>query len=222
MNQYLGNREPALDQIFSDPIVRLALECDGVSPAEARARIEVARQHLRKRTGRQPKKMPEAGSRTVELAGQPACPPVGVGRPGTAASSQSSNVEDPVVGFATVLGADRPYCGTGLSPLPSFGSRLGLSGLQSDLQATGGQRGEILLALHELTERLTAVGNYLAALLELSRTETSRQPALPGSESILSRAMGQAELANAALHRLRYLSGCGGSAQVSAAPDTER
>lgn len=212
VNQYLGNVEPPLDQMFSDPIVRLALECDGVSPAEARARIETIRQHLRKRSGRQTKKMPESGSRTAGIVARPTCDPADLGQPEAAPLSQSNNVNDPVVGFANVSGADRPYCRTGVSPLPPIGSMLVLPGLQPDLEATGGQRGELLLALHELTERLTAIGNYLAALLMLSRRETSKQPALQDAEGILSKVMAQAELANAALHRLRRLSVCGSSA----------
>ncbi len=44
---YLGNREPSLDEVFSDPIVRLVLARDGLPVEAARAFAELARRRLR-------------------------------------------------------------------------------------------------------------------------------------------------------------------------------
>jgi hypothetical protein len=44
--QYLGNREPLLEEIFDDPIVRLVMARDGISSDETRAYVEAARRSL--------------------------------------------------------------------------------------------------------------------------------------------------------------------------------
>jgi hypothetical protein len=44
---YLGNREPPLDEVLNDPIVRLVMACDGLPPDEARAFVEAACRRLR-------------------------------------------------------------------------------------------------------------------------------------------------------------------------------
>ena len=46
---YVGNREPPLDEVLNDPIVRLVMARDGLPPEEARAHIEAARRRLRER-----------------------------------------------------------------------------------------------------------------------------------------------------------------------------
>jgi hypothetical protein len=45
---YLGNREPPLDEVLDDPIVRLVMSRDRLTRDEVRAQIEAARQQLRK------------------------------------------------------------------------------------------------------------------------------------------------------------------------------
>jgi len=45
--RYLGNREPMLEEIFDDPIVRLVMARDGISSDETRAYVEAAQQSLR-------------------------------------------------------------------------------------------------------------------------------------------------------------------------------
>ncbi len=47
---YFGNREPPLNEVFDDPIVRLLMARDGVPPDEARAYVERIRAALRERT----------------------------------------------------------------------------------------------------------------------------------------------------------------------------
>jgi hypothetical protein len=47
---YLGNREPSLEEVFDDPIVRLLMERDGLPPDEARACVERVRATLRARS----------------------------------------------------------------------------------------------------------------------------------------------------------------------------
>ena len=46
---YLGNREPPLDEVFDDPIVRLLMARDGLPPDKARAYVERVRAALRDR-----------------------------------------------------------------------------------------------------------------------------------------------------------------------------
>ena len=46
---YFGNREPPLDEVFDDPIVRLLMARDGLPPDEARACVERVRAALRER-----------------------------------------------------------------------------------------------------------------------------------------------------------------------------
>jgi len=46
---YFGNREPPLDEVFDDPIVRLLMARDGLPPDEARACVERMRAALRER-----------------------------------------------------------------------------------------------------------------------------------------------------------------------------
>ena len=47
--QYLGNREPPLDEVFDDPIVRLVMARDRIPPDEVRAYVDVARRSLGER-----------------------------------------------------------------------------------------------------------------------------------------------------------------------------
>lgn len=47
---YFGNREPPLDEVFDDPIVRLLMARDGMPPDEARACVERVRAALRERS----------------------------------------------------------------------------------------------------------------------------------------------------------------------------
>jgi hypothetical protein len=49
---YFGNREPPLDEVFDDPIVRLLMARDGLPPDEARACVERVRASLRERRSR--------------------------------------------------------------------------------------------------------------------------------------------------------------------------
>jgi hypothetical protein len=44
--QYLGNREPSLDEVFDDPIVRLVMARDRILPDEVRAYVDAARRSL--------------------------------------------------------------------------------------------------------------------------------------------------------------------------------
>ena len=46
---YFGNREPTLQEVFDDPIVRLLMARDGLPPDEARACVERVRASLRGR-----------------------------------------------------------------------------------------------------------------------------------------------------------------------------
>ena len=49
---YFGNREPSLEEVFDDPIVRLLMERDGLPPDEARACVDRVRAALRERAAR--------------------------------------------------------------------------------------------------------------------------------------------------------------------------
>ena len=49
---YFGNREPPLDEVFDDPIVRLLMQRDRLPPDEARACVERVRASLRERKAR--------------------------------------------------------------------------------------------------------------------------------------------------------------------------
>jgi len=60
-------------------------------------------------------------------------------------------------------------------------------------------------ALHDLTERLTAITNYLAAALQLSETGATAACMSPRYIEILEKAFGQASLADEAIKRLRQL-----------------
>ena len=44
--QYLGNREPPLDEVFDDPIVRLVIARDRILPDEVQACVDAARRSL--------------------------------------------------------------------------------------------------------------------------------------------------------------------------------
>jgi len=44
--QYLGNREPPLDEVLDDPMVRLVIERDRLQLAEVREHVEAARRRL--------------------------------------------------------------------------------------------------------------------------------------------------------------------------------
>jgi hypothetical protein len=46
---YLGNREPALDDLLDDPIVRLVMARDRLAPETVRCHFEAARRSLRAR-----------------------------------------------------------------------------------------------------------------------------------------------------------------------------
>ncbi|HZB91838.1 MAG TPA: hypothetical protein VE397_10380 [Stellaceae bacterium] len=50
MTLYVGNREPPLDEVLDDPIVRLVMARDGLPPEEVRAHIESARRRLQQRS----------------------------------------------------------------------------------------------------------------------------------------------------------------------------
>jgi hypothetical protein len=52
MMLYFGNREPPLDEVFDDPIVRLLMARDGMPPDEARAHVERVRASLREQRRR--------------------------------------------------------------------------------------------------------------------------------------------------------------------------
>ena len=43
---YLGNREPALDEVLDDPIVRLVMARDRLPPEEVRAHVEAVAARL--------------------------------------------------------------------------------------------------------------------------------------------------------------------------------
>ena len=43
---YLGNREPALDEVLGDPIVRLVMARDRLPPGEVRAHVEAVAARL--------------------------------------------------------------------------------------------------------------------------------------------------------------------------------
>ena len=43
---YIRNREPSVDEILSDPVIRLVMERDGLSDAAVRALIADARRRL--------------------------------------------------------------------------------------------------------------------------------------------------------------------------------
>jgi hypothetical protein len=44
---YLGNREPPLDEVLDDPIVRLVMACDQLTREEVRAQLDAAQHSLR-------------------------------------------------------------------------------------------------------------------------------------------------------------------------------
>ena len=44
--QYLGNREPALSELFDDHVMRLVMARDRLNPDEVRAEVEAARKAL--------------------------------------------------------------------------------------------------------------------------------------------------------------------------------
>lgn len=44
---YLGNREPPLDEVLDDPIVRLVMARDRLLPEEVRVNIQAAQRRLR-------------------------------------------------------------------------------------------------------------------------------------------------------------------------------
>ncbi len=46
---YVGNREPPLDEVLDNSIVRLVMARDGLAPEDVRAQIEAARRRLRER-----------------------------------------------------------------------------------------------------------------------------------------------------------------------------
>jgi hypothetical protein len=58
---YFGNREPPLEEVFDDPIVRLLMARDGLPPDEARACVERVRASLRERVMRSKPLAREAG-----------------------------------------------------------------------------------------------------------------------------------------------------------------
>ena len=69
---YFGNREPPLDEVFDDPIVRLLMARDGLPLDEARAYVERVRAALRARgrllkARRQSKLVPREGSSTASF-----------------------------------------------------------------------------------------------------------------------------------------------------------
>ena len=45
---YLGNRQPPLDEVVNDPIVRIVIARDRLNGEEAQAQIEAARERFRK------------------------------------------------------------------------------------------------------------------------------------------------------------------------------
>jgi hypothetical protein len=45
---YLGNREPPLDELFEDPIVRLVMARDRLLPDDVKAYVEAAIRRLRR------------------------------------------------------------------------------------------------------------------------------------------------------------------------------
>ena len=45
--RYLGNREPPLDEVLDDPIVRLVMARDRLKREEVQAQIEAAQQRLK-------------------------------------------------------------------------------------------------------------------------------------------------------------------------------
>jgi hypothetical protein len=47
MMPYLGNREPQLDEVLDDPIVRLVMVRDRLTREEVRAQLDAAQQSLR-------------------------------------------------------------------------------------------------------------------------------------------------------------------------------
>jgi hypothetical protein len=46
---YVGNREPLLDEVLNDPIVRLVMARDGLPLEEVWVHVEAARRRLRER-----------------------------------------------------------------------------------------------------------------------------------------------------------------------------
>jgi hypothetical protein len=64
-----------------------------------------------------------------------------------------------------------------------------------------------LAALHELTERLTAITNYLAAALRLSQTDATAAGISLRHTEILEKAFGQVSQADEAIKLLRRLMG---------------
>jgi hypothetical protein len=59
--------------------------------------------------------------------------------------------------------------------------------------------------LHELTERLTAITNYLEAALRLSQTDAMAAGVSPRHNEILEKAFGQVSQADEAIKQLRRL-----------------
>jgi len=62
-----------------------------------------------------------------------------------------------------------------------------------------------LAACHKLSERLTALTNYLTAALSLYETEPVAGATLPGYTEMLKKALGQISRANEELRHLRIL-----------------
>jgi hypothetical protein len=52
MKVYLGNREPMLDELLDDPVVRLLMAGDRLAPETARRQVEAARRRLCERASK--------------------------------------------------------------------------------------------------------------------------------------------------------------------------
>ena len=79
------------------------------------------------------------------------------------------------------------------------------SGPQSAATNAGDARDAARAEVHELSERLTSINNYLAAALQLSMSDPPGRAMSEHLTEALRRAVAQSELANAAIARLRGL-----------------
>jgi hypothetical protein len=77
--------------------------------------------------------------------------------------------------------------------------------VRARFSASSDLREATLAALHELTERLTAISNYLTAALRLSQTDATAAGISLRHTEILEKAFGQVSQADEAIKQLRRL-----------------
>jgi hypothetical protein len=215
--QYLGNREPALEELLEDPIVHLLMTSDGVSRRGIWALMGIVRRRL------------QEAVKTPQVAENPS--PFNRARRDPEVCSRAS---------ASTLARSRPHRGPDVwhhEPL-RMQAVIDSHWMEANIRQPGcPTKSQLALkpdvsamdaclcahaALHELAERLTAINNYLAAALRLSDADHLPAQELPGYRVVLTKAQRQADLATVPVAELRRLLAAGvppssGSPAASAA-----